>query len=300
MRHTVKKPQPSIKRRTKTHTSTLTTVHHRHPSNKVISRKVSVYSINHQRHQRALQVAASPRVAHFTHELAAHTPSIIQEAVSVIDKAIILPPTSSIPSRYRPDVTPARPQAKTNDIFEKALLQATSHQQTAPKLRRSQRGKKLAKSLRYRMVSYSAGAVAMLAIAGVFSYTTVDSVQFRVATSRAGFSATMPSYIPEGYSLAGINAHNGHVGIRYAANTISGEHKFAITENPSNWDNDTLLNKIIARNNNIAYQVVERDDRTIYLYGQNRAAWLDNGVLYQVAASNSLSTHEFTRIASSL
>ena len=300
MRHSVKKPQASIKRRAKTRTSTLTTVHHRHPTTTVIGRKVSVYSVNHQRQQRASQTSVSPRVAHFAHELAAHTPTFVHQAVSAVDKAIILPPTSSIPSRYRPDVTPARKQQKTTDVFEKALLQATSHQQTPPKLRRSQRSRRLSKSLRHRMVSYSAGAVALFAVIGVFSYHTVDSVQFRVATSRTGFSASMPSYVPDGYNLRQITTNNGQVNIHYAANTITGEHTVAITEKPSTWDNSTLLNQIIARSNSIAYQVIERDNRTIYLYGANRAAWLDNGVLYQVAASSSLSTHEFTRIASSL
>jgi hypothetical protein len=146
----------------------------------------------------------------------------------------------------------------------------------------------------------SAGAVAVLAIAGFFGMQNLDTIQFKVASRQAGFSATMPSYRPVGFTVDSVRAYNGYVGLKYVADAIDGASSYAITEKPSNWNSATLLTNIQANSNTASYRVVEKAGRTVYLYGNNQAAWVNNGILYQLVSTSELGNHEVGQIAASM
>ena len=299
MRHAVNKPQAaSLKRHAKVQGSTLATAKRMYPVK--LTPKASVYRINADRLARATQVNLSPKISRFAQEMAAATPVAAQEALVAINKAIVIPQIAA-PQRvvYRPDVMPVRHNSSSADIFERALQRATSHEQPAPVISTSKRTR-VTKSLRRRMVSYSAGAVAVLAIAGFFGVQNLDTIQFRVASSQAGFAATMPSYKPAGFAVDSVRSYNGYVGLKYVADSINGPSSFAITEKPSNWNSATLLNNIQANSNTASYRVVEKAGRTVYLYGNNQAAWVNNGILYQLVSTSELGNHEIGQIAASM
>ena len=135
------------------------------------------------------------------------------------------------------------------------------------------------------MVSLSAGAVAVLALIGVFGFHS-DTVQFKLAANRSGFAATMPSYQPEGYSVADVQVVSGYLNVRYTNPSIN--RTYAVTEKPSYWDSETLLSKITAGTDSKTYATVQKAGRTVYVYGRNQAAWVNNGVLYQFWATAAL------------
>ncbi len=302
MRHAVAKPQATtLKRHAKVQGSTLATAKRMHPVK--VTPKASVYRINADRLARATQVSLSPKISRFAQEVASmSSPVVAHDALAAINKAIVIPQVAA-PQRvvYRPDVMPVRSNRNqsTTDIFERALQRATSHEQPVPVVTTNKRAR-VTKSLRRRMVSYSAGAVAVLAIAGFFGMQNLDTIQFKMASSQAGFSATMPSYKPAGFAVDSVRSYNGYVGLKYVADSIEGGSSYAITEKPSNWNSATLLTNIQANSNTPSYRVVEKAGRTVYLYGNNQAAWVNNGILYQLVSSNELGNHEIGQIAASM
>lgn len=304
MRHVVTKPStPSVKRHAKSQAPASTAsqptviVHHS------LVTKTAIHTVNHQRLARAKQVSTSDKIAHFAHEVAQATPLFIEETAAAIDKAIVIPQTS-MPNRvYRPDVAPSRTRpSTTSDVFEQALLRATSHEEPAPaETARSKRlRRKAARSLRQRMVRFSVGAVAVLALVGVFGFQNADTLQFKAAANRSGFAVTMPGYQPSGFKVAAIQSSSGYLGVDYVSNTSYGSRNFKLTERPSGWDNKTLLSNITSSDNNFLYTTLEKSGLTVYVYGRNQAAWVNNGVLYQLHGNGSLGTNEFGEIAASM
>ncbi|MDB5169848.1 MAG: hypothetical protein JWN82_244 [Candidatus Saccharibacteria bacterium] len=300
MRHAVAKPQAqSLKRHVKVQSSTLSTTQAHHPVK--VNTKLSVYGLNHQRAARAAQVSLSPKIARFAQEVVSATPVAVEQALSALNKAIVIPQTITASPVYRPDVMPARTRkTASSDIFEQALLRATSHEQPAPIIAGNKKNRRAARSLRRRMISYSAGAVAVLALAGFLGVQHADTIQFKVATNKAGFSATMPDYKPIGFVVDSVRSYNGYVGVKYVADTIEGNRSFAITEKPSSWNSNTLLTNIQANGEDTAYQTIEKAGRTVYVYGNNQAAWVNNGILYQLAGNGALAVHEIGQIAASM
>lgn len=304
MRSAVTKPvTTSLKRHTKVQSSTLATVKRHYPVK--IAPKTSVYRINPERLMRAAQIDVSPKISRFVHQVSTIAPTATQaaqEAITALNKAITIPqPATPQKVVYRPDIMPARrSQTTTNDVFERALQRATSHEQPMPVISGSKKRARVSKSLHRRMVSYSAGAVAVLAIAGFFGMQNMDTIQFKMASRQAGFSATMPNYQPAGFAVESVRSYNGYVGLKYVADSIAGTSSYAITEKPSNWNSATLLTSIQTGNNAANYRVVEKAGRTVYLYGKNQAAWVNNGILYQLVSTGELGNHEIGQIAASM
>lgn len=304
MRHAVAKPtSTSLKRHTKVQAPVHSASHFPLASAITVAPKLSLHSVNHQRAKRAAAVATSPSVAHFAREVAVAVSRDVEQAVAAIDKAIVIPQTPTPSSVYRPDVMrPAQVRRQTSDIFEQALIRATSHEEPAPTSVQTAKRRRSLRSLRRRMVSFSAGTVAVLAMIGVFGYHSSGTIKIKMAANRAGFSATIPAYQPKGFSVAKIESSSGFINVRYArdAQVVGASTSFALTEKPSNWNSETLLTNITASSSTSTYTTVKKAGRTVYVYGRNQAAWVNNGILYQVLGNGALSTHEFGEIAASM
>lgn len=304
MRNAVIKPATtSLKRHAKVQSSTLATVKRHYPVK--ITVKTSAYRINQERLARAAQIDLSPKISRFVRQVSTVAPAATQAAqgaITALNKAIAIPqPVTPQKVVYRPDIMPARrSRTAANDVFERALQRATSHEQPAPVTPGRKKRSRVSKSVRRRMVSYSAGAVAVLAIAGFFGMQNMDTIQFKMAARQAGFSATIPNYQPAGFAVESVRSYNGYVGLKYVADSIEGASSYAITEKPSNWNSATLLTSIQTGNNTANYRVVEKAGRTVYLYGKNQAAWVNNGILYQLVSTSELGNHEIGQIAASM
>lgn len=300
VRRAVTKPQTSsLKRHVKVQSSTLATAMPAHLSK--VTPKLSFYSMNEQRLARAAQTAMSPKVSRFAHDMRIVAPKAVEQAFTAIENAVVIPQTTASPHVvYRPDVSPVRRnQTTTSDVFERALQRATSHEQVSPIIQGGKKGR-LTRALKRRMVSYGAGAVAVLAISGFLGVQNADNIQFKLATNSAGFAATMPSYQPHGFAMDSVRTYNGYVGLKYVADTIQGSRSYAITEKPSSWNSSTLLTSILANGETASYRVVEKAGRTVYVYGNNQAAWVNNGILYQLVSTGTLGNHEIGQIAASM
>lgn len=286
MRHAVHKPVTPLKRHAKAQTSTLVLA--AQPPAAVVTPKASLYSVDQRRESRAAKTTLSAKVSHFGqptpptgHHAAPKTHPELQRTVSA-------------PITAAPAATITQPAP---NMFEQALLHATSHQQP-PLSKKELRGVKRARKTSRRIINYSAAALALILLGGFLVYQNMANLTLKVATSKAGFAATLPGYRPSGFAVGKFSYSPGNVAVNFHSNSDS--RHFALLEKPSNWDSATLLSDFVATASGPSYQTVTAGGRTIYLYGQNSATWVNNGVWYQIHGNNALSDLQLTKLASSM
>jgi hypothetical protein len=191
---------------------------------------------------------------------------------------------NSVPTIPVAPVSHAAPQP---DIFEQALARATSHEQ-------KHTGKKAGK--RGRVTGMVTAVMCLLLLIGAFAYFNAPALSMRMASNKAGFNAKLPSYSPAGFSFGNLSYGPGNVTVSYKADE---SRKFDITQRTSGWDSQALLTNFVSSANK-AYQTYERAGRTVYLYGNNTATWVDSGVWYTVNGNSSLTKNQLLDLAGSM
>lgn len=287
MRHAVQKPATRDLPTTKRHYPLATKT-----SGVGISPKLSVNKINSHRAERAERTPKSHHVGKFT-----PTMSSRQIVPQVKPLAVAPVPAHAQPSHHaaahattsQHTKSPQATHREKVDIFEKALAEATSHEQ--PKHKASRR-----KTYR-RLVSSVAALGAVLVIGGFVTYLNRSSVQLQVASVRAGFQASMPNYAPTGYERQAASNEEKQVAISFVSPTNS--RAFTLTQESSDWDSQTLFDSVVS-SDDTSYQTVQNNGRTIYIYGDGNAAWVDGGILYKVTGNAGLSSDQIISLATSM
>lgn len=235
---------------------------------------------------RASQVERSKLVRKFTDFAAVSTPL---QAQPVATKVAVLPvqPAPSVP------LSAHKPLDLKSSILEKGLQRATSHNETF-----DHKPAKRSRKKRPRLVTYAAGALATLLLAGFIGYQYLPNVSVRYAAARSGIQAGLPGYQPSGFSLSRrIQYTPGQITLSYASNTD--DRQFTITQRESNWNSDALKSSyVLGASTHV--QTYEDKGRTIYLYGDNSATWVSNGVWYDIKGDSELTSDQLIRIATSL
>lgn len=149
-----------------------------------------------------------------------------------------------------------------------------------------------------KTLRFSSGALAVLLIAGFFAYQNAANISMRIASSRAGFSASTPGYHPSGFSMSGpVEYGPGQITLNFKSN--SDQRNFHITQRVSNWNSEALLANFVTTNNK-SYQTYQDKGRTVYIYDGSNATWVSGGVWYQIEGNSSLSSEQLLHIASSM
>ena len=126
-------------------------------------------------------------------------------------------------------------------------------------------------------------------------------IEIYLANHAAGFNATIPSMTPAGYSLGDINAKSAQITINYNSNTS--KNKITITEKPSKWDNQTLIQSYLVPNGLITYSDWVYKGITIYSYGTATKpgfTWVNGGIWYVVEGNSLISNNQLENIISTM
>jgi hypothetical protein len=218
-----------------------------------------------------------------------HTASVLP--VSTLSPApVALPQIPTTAPRQAPRSTVR--SKTTADLLQHAIEQATSHQQPAPRIKRAKRRSS-------RIMSVSTLALLSLALFGFVLHQNMPNIKLDLASSRAGFAASLPTDQPAGYSLNGLTASTGQVAMNYHSNS-GDDRAYSITEKASSWDSATLRDSFVNSASNNTYQTIDTAGRTLYLYGQRDITWVNGGIWYQVHSANALSNQQLINIATSL
>ncbi len=158
-------------------------------------------------------------------------------------------------------------------------------------------GPQHSRGLRPAHVAMLVSAFAIIFFAGFLMYRSVPSMNLSLASAKAGFHASLPGYDPPGFSLGHFNYGPGSVTINYHSN--SDDRKFSVIQRTSNWDSSTLLTNFVKLTNQ-PYQTYQVSGRTVYLYGDNSATWVDGGIWYVVNGNTALSNNQMLKMAGSI
>ena len=118
------------------------------------------------------------------------------------------------------------------------------------------------------------------------------------AWAKAGISASMPGYVPQGYNLAGnIQASPGNVS--YSLDS-QGNKKILISQSKTDWDSQALAENYVAPKAD-NYLALQAQGLTIYMLGNNQASWVDKGTWYRIESpSGALTQDQVIKMATSL
>lgn len=282
MRQSVRKPSHTANSHDKTHINSTSKL--AKPSTAIAVKK-SARQVDEKRLQVARSVPKSHKIKKF----------------SKTNSATPLPATSHPkPHQVQHHVTtthhrrathhkPAHRPKTSSDLLQEALHHATSHKQPAPKqhLTRSQ-----------RIAGFSVLVITAGVLVGIVAVQSTPAIKMRIASAKAGFAASLPGNSPAGFHMSDLKYGAGAVAINYDSNSDS-DRKFSITQKSSSWDSTTLRDTFVEPTDK-NFRLVEEAGLSIYLYGDNNATWVSDGVWYQVQGNGSLSDRQLVDIAKSL
>lgn len=192
--------------------------------------------------------------------------------------------------KHAPVVHAPKPsQVIKNEAIAEALDKAPHHN---AKTKRVKQPRKQARSF-----SIASGALALIMLAGYFTYLNMPNLSVRVAAAQAGFEATYPGYHPDGYRINKVAYTEGQVGIQYVANGSS--QGFTIKQEKSGWDSSALLANYVEPSSNGGYIPHSEKGITVYIFNNN-AAWVNDGIRYTINGDAPLSSEQVLNLATSM
>ena len=265
---------------------------------RIVKNKVAVSAAPIKPQRPKQHIAKSPAITKF----APHPADIAQRpAVAPVPEPVTPPQPHPAIIKAQKEMIHARqanmPAApKPAHIIKKeaeaeALQNAPRHSQNHQQVKQPRRGMS-------RFMSVGSAMVALLLLAGYFTYLNMPNLSVRVAAAQAGVDASYPDYRPDGYSLAGaIGYTQGEVSMKFASN--GGPQNFTLSQKKSSWDSSAVLDNYVKEKAGDNYITYSERGLTIYTYGSN-AAWVNNGVLYTIDGDAPLSSDQIRRIATSM
>lgn len=184
---------------------------------------------------------------------------------------------------------PKPSQLIKNEAIAEALDKAPHHNAKAKQVKQPRK--------QSRSFGILSGALALIMLAGYFTYLNMPNLSVRVAAAQAGFDATYPGYHPDGYRINKVAYNEGQVGIQYAAN--GGTQGYTIKQEKSGWDSSALLANYVEPTSNGGYVPHSEQGITVYIFNNN-AAWVNDGVRYTISGDAPLSSDQILNIATSM
>jgi hypothetical protein len=143
-----------------------------------------------------------------------------------------------------------------------------------------------------------AGLLAVTLLASFLAWQKVPQVTLKVAAFRAHINATMPRYVPKGYSFVGpVKRSDRSITIRFRGAQDS-SRTFEVTQTASDLNSTSLAATMLPKGSQV--QTSQVNGNTVYVYGQkNDAAWVSHGVAYKIKDYANLKTDQLLQIADS-
>lgn len=258
---------------------------------------VNPLNTNH-RLERAKTVPQSPKISRFG-SLLSQQHHFVKKAAPLQVK--VAPVHSTIHKEQPVSHHAAAPIPNNNQILKEHLVSQAIKNARVPEVHHTKPKKhKMAKKIGVspKVFHFGAGTFAALLLIGFIAYQNAPNISMRIAASRAGFNAAIPSYQPSGFGMNGpIEYGPGQVTLNFKSN--SDERNFHVTQRVSSWNSEALLTNFVTTNNK-SYQTYQDKGRTIYIYDGSNATWVSNGVWYQIEGKSNLSSDQLIKLANSI
>lgn len=148
-------------------------------------------------------------------------------------------------------------------------------------------------------VAIAVSIAALFATGAYIWKVNYPSLAFKIASAKAGISATMPGYVPAGYNLGGrIQTNPGTVSYSLLGN--SNDNRISVTQTKTDWDSQALAENYVAPKAE-NYLALQAQGLTIYVMGKNEATWVNKGTWYKLdSKGQDLNQDQIIKIATSL
>ncbi len=136
-----------------------------------------------------------------------------------------------------------------------------------------------------------------LALLGAFLWqVNATDIQVKLASLRAGLTASVPGFVPGGWSKAqSLKASEG--GVSYEL--VKDGKSLKVEQQKSDWDSQAVLEQYVLRRST-DYLALQSQGLTIYMYGDNQAAWVNQGTFYTLSGDHGIEQDDIIRMATSL
>jgi hypothetical protein len=223
-------------------------------------------------------------------------PSPSEPAIITAPLEVKHPPTHHEPTNpaHTPSASPAH-----HSSFNKALENAQSHRQPHPK-HPNPVSHRVARRLHLtpHALHIASSGLAVLLLVGFIGLQNVPNLSMRLASARAGVNGSLPGYHPSGFAMNGpVQYRAGQITLSYKS--TSDDRTFSVSQSRTDWNNEALIKNFVTINDR-PYQAYQQDGRTIYIYDDSNATWLDHGIWYQVSGNANLSSDQLIRLANSI
>lgn len=125
------------------------------------------------------------------------------------------------------------------------------------------------------------------------------NLALKVASSKAGISASIPTNLPNGWKISGdIQTSPGSIG--YKLSSSDGKKYVAVNQMKTDWDSQAMAENYLNSKTD-SYTALQTHGLTIYLYKNNQASWVNHGTWYRIEGSNhGLNQDQIIKMATSL
>jgi hypothetical protein len=189
-------------------------------------------------------------------------------------------------------VAPAIPQAQAPQP------QAQSMPGPVPADTAGDKPKSTTKKTAGKIASITA-SMAGVALLGFYVWQiNFPNLALKVASSKAGINASLPSYMPSGWKVSGdVTANPGSVS--YDLSSQDGSKKVSISESRTDWDSQALAENYL-QSKVSSYTALQSQGLTIYMY-DNQASWVNQGTWYRIEGENNgLTKDQIIKMATSI
>lgn len=278
MRKTVKKPAPGQRKHSAAQ-GHLDTVAAR-PSNALVPKK-SAARVDDKLLAKAKRIPKSNLIQHFSPVTSDFKPATMQPLTATPQPVATPQPR---PAATRPKAH-SKPQT-TAELLDNALRNARGHEEPAPAKRKKHRGLRITASI-----------VIALVMIGIVGVQQAPNIKLHMASAKAGIHAGLPSERPAGFSMGQVTTSDGVVSTTFNSN--SDQRHYTLVQQASDWDSQALRDNFVVGHDK-SYKTESAAGRTVYVYGDHNATWVNAGIWYIVQSDGALSDRQLIDLASSL
>lgn len=253
-------------------------------------------NVSRNRQKRADEVSRSRMISRFG-QPQSHVVVKRTEKISVKEM-----PVEEIKTHHESPITESieslvQPISSAEKLFTDALNNATSHLQPATKhSKKHRRGKH---STKRKVANAAAVFAVVVALGGFIYYQNSANIAMRLASSKAGIHGTLPGYRPSGFALnKDVQSEPGKVVVNY--NSTTDGRNFAISQTASDWNSETLYDSFVASTGQPYEKIDTSTGKSVYVYGDSSATWVDGGIWYKVEGNSGLNSNQLVQLANSL
>jgi len=194
---------------------------------------------------------------------------------------------------------PAAPERlSSRALKEKLIAERLAAVDTAGPAKKEKSSRRSVFRTKPRFASMVTACFALVILGAYLTYLNMPNLSVRVAASQAGIAASFPDYRPDGYRFNGPVAYApGQVSMTFKSN--GGNQTYTITEQSSSWDSQAVYDNLVAKTSDGGYITNSQQGLTVYTY-DNKAAWVNGGILYTIDGDAPLSNEQLLNIAGSL